>query len=406
MGSRTNRETSYLTGTIMDRLRFLTAGESHGPGLCGILEGIPAGLALSTEPIDSDLKRRQKGYGRGGRMKIESDRARIYSGVRYGLTLGSPICLLVENRDWQNWERGMSPLASDAGGIEPVVRPRPGHADLAGALKYGHQDVRNILERSSARETAMKVALGAVAKQLLLAVGIRVMSYVRAIGEAYTPLSALGGHDPTDLFRAAEESDVRCPDPSVSGLMRQAIDKAMKEGYSLGGTFEIVATGVPAGLGSHTHWDRRLNARLSYALAGIQAIKGVEVGLGFEMSRRPGNEVMDEIFHGAPGYFRKTNFGGGLEGGISNGMPIVLRAAMKPIPTLRRPLRSVHLQTHEAMEAAYERSDVCAVPAAGVIGEAMVALVLADALLEKFGGDSLDELKRNHHGYMEYLKSR
>jgi len=367
---------------------------------------MPAGLSLSAEDIDADLRRRQKGYGRGGRMKIESDRVRILSGVRWGRTLGSPISLLIENRDWKNWEKGMSSLASESGSIEPVVRPRPGHADLAGALKYDQHDLRNILERSSARETAMKVALGAVAKRLLEEAGVKVMSYVRAIGPVEVPDTSIEDRPAEELFQDAEASDVRCPIPHISEKMRQAIDSAMKEGYSLGGVFDVVATGVPPGLGSHTHWDRRLNARLSFALAGIQAIKGVEIGLGFNMCRRPGNEVMDEIFHGPEGFFRKTNFGGGLEGGITNGMPILIRAAMKPIPTLRRPLRSVHIKTHESMEAAYERSDVCAVPAAGVIAEAMAALVLADALLEKFGGDSLTEMKRNLESYRQYLLSR
>jgi len=387
-------------------LRFLTAGESHGRALVGILEGLPAGLALSPDDIDRELKRRQGGHGRGGRMKIESDRAEILSGVRWGRTLGSPLSLLIENRDWDKWKEGMSPLAAHEGSVEPVTRPRPGHADLAGALKYGHRDIRNVLERSSARETAMRVALGAVAKRLLDEFGVRIGSYVTGIGSVHIK----PGGEHLSLFKMAESSPVRCPDEKASAEMVKLIDRATGEGNSLGGVFEAFAVGLPPGLGSHVHWDRRLDGRLARALMSIQAIKGVEVGLGFEAARGFGSEVMDEIVM-APGkesslpYSRTTNNAGGIEGGITNGMPLVLRAAMKPIPTLRRPLRSVDIATGKPVEAAYERSDVCAVPAAAVIAEAMAALVLADAFLEKFGGDSLGEVKSNHASYMGSIRN-
>ncbi len=400
----------------MHRLRFTTAGESHGRTLCGIIEGVPSNMKLSADDINRDLARRQKGYGRGGRMMIESDSVQILSGVRWGATLGSPVCLLIENKDWPNWEKGMSIDEADAGSIDPVLRPRPGHADLAGALKYDHDDVRNVLERSSARETAMRVALGAVAKAFLAEIGIRVYSYVLEVGPEKADLEFFftdtNPENPSDnfsnkffdnLFDKAEASELRCPDGDASERMKYEIDLAVKKGYSLGGVFEVVATGVPPGLGSHVQWDRRLNARLAKAIMGIQAIKGVEVGLGFEMARRPGSKVMDEIFHGPEGYYRETNNSGGIEGGMSNGMPVVLRAAMKPIPTLRRPLKSVNIQTHEPMEAAYERSDVCAVPAAAVVGEAMMALTLADEVLIKFGGDSVAEVKRNMENYLNTL---
>ena len=397
----------------MNKLRFLTAGESHGKGLTGILEGIPSGLSLSPEDIDKELKRRQMGYGRGGRMKIESDHAEIISGVRWGKTIGSPISLLIENRDWKNWQEGMSADAEHAGSIPPVTRPRPGHADLAGALKYGHKDIRNILERSSARETAMRVAIGAIAKKFLSECGINIGSYVIQIGNVKLQESGVSSQQSElkAILEKAEESPVRCPDDNTSQKMTQLIDEALQKGDTLGGIFEVFATGVPLGLGSHIQWDKRLDGRLAQALMGIQAIKGVEIGTGFEMAERFGSEVMDEIFydgsqftvHGLP-FYRETNHAGGIEGGMTNGMPIVIRAAMKPIPTLRKPLRSVDIITKEPFEAAYERSDTCAVPAAAVIGEAMTALVIADAFLEKFGGDSFEETKRNVNSYMEYLK--
>jgi len=436
----------------MANLRYITAGESHGKALIGILEGIPSGLSISAEDIDRDLKRRQGGHGRGGRMKIESDHAEILSGVRWGKTIGSPITLLIENKDWANWQEVISsdnppiPPFSKGGKGGFVTRPRPGHADLAGAIKYNQHDIRNILERSSARETAMRVALGAMAKKFLSEFNIKVGSRVIQIGKICSQQSAVstpsltlpprgggkgwGGasrltpHDLLSLFKKAEKSPVRCPDEVASKKMVKLIDKAVKEGNSLGGIFEVFVIGVPVGLGSHIQWDRRLDGRLAQALMSIQAIKGVEVGLGFDMSGRFGSEVMDEIFYTPPhppldkggsrggnipwpgilGFVRKTNYAGGIEGGMTNGMAIILRAAMKPIPTQRKPLQSVDIITKETAKAAYERSDICAVPAAGVIGEAMVALTIADAFLEKFGGDSIAEVKRNYDSYINYVK--
>jgi chorismate synthase len=430
----------------MSCLRFLTAGESHGKSLTGILEGIPSGLPVSVEDIDRDLKRRQSGHGRGARMKIESDHVEILSGVRGGKTIGSPITLFIENKDWKNWQDVMSPelphpyhpLAKGGLSGGDVTRPRPGHADLPGAIKYGQHDLRNILERSSARETAMRVALGAIAKKFLIAFDIKVGSYVIQIGRIKvqsskfnTPIAPLqkgsksgleSGLFPEkllSLFEKAERSPVRCPDEEISAKMTKLIDKVTKDGNSIGGIFEAFVTGVPIGLGSHMQWDKRIDGRLAQALMGIQAIKGVEVGFGFEMARHFGSEVMDEIFYRAKskeqraksinseltaGFYRKTNYAGGIEGGMTNGMPIIMRAAMKPIPTLRRPLQSVDIITKKPVEAAYERSDICAVPAAGVIGEAMIALIIADAFLEKFGGDSITETKRNYDSYIEYIK--
>jgi chorismate synthase len=404
----------------MSTLRFMTSGESHGKALVGIIEGIPSGLPLAADDIDRDLKRRQCGYGRGGRMKIESDHAEILSGVRWGKTIGSPVTLLIKNRDYKNWAEGMSTDAIYEGSIPAVTRPRPGHADLAGAIKYGSRDMRNILERSSARETAMRVGLGAVAKKFLSEFDIHVGSYVVQVGKQKTEIRNvhLKAKELLEIFRKAEKSPVRCPDEEVTKKVVKLIDRTLREGNSLGGIFEVFVTGVPVGLGSHVQWDRRLEGRLARALMSIQAIKGVEVGLGFEMSTKPGSEVMDEIFCSAKGkaqraksenaiggIYRKTNNAGGIEGGMANGMPITLRAAMKPIPTLRKPLRSVDILTKNPVKAAYERSDICAVPAASVIGEAMTALTIADAFLEKFGGDSITEVKRNYDSYMEYVKN-
>ena len=394
----------------MTALRYITAGESHGKALIGILEGVPSELLLSEEDIDTDLKRRQGGYGRGGRMKIESDHSEIISGVRWGKTIGSPIAILIENKDYKNWLEGMSPDTKAEGSIPSVTKPRPGHADLSGAIKYDHIDLRNILERSSARETAMRVALGAVAKKFLSEFSIKIGSYVIRIGKIKVQNSKFKGQISEKkllyIFEEAEKSSIRCPDKGSSKNMINLIDKAIKEGNSLGGVFEVFVTGVPIGIGSHIQWDKRLEGRLAQALMSIQAIKGVEVGLGFEMSRKFGSEVMDEIFYSqkSEGFYRKTNNAGGIEGGITNGMPIILRVAMKPIPTLRKPLRSIDIITKEPVEAAYERSDICAVPAAGVIGEAMAALTIADAFLEKFGGDNISETKRNYDSYLEYVK--
>ena len=402
----------------MAHLRFLTAGESHGRGLTGIIEGVPSGIPVTAADIDKDLRRRQGGHGRGGRMKIESDHAEILSGVRWGKTIGSPISLLIENKDWKNWEEGMSADAAFSGSIKPVTRPRPGHADLAGALKYDHRDMRNILERSSARETAMRVGLGAIAKRVLSEFGIGFGSYVIQIGTVRSSELKVQGSE-KDLLQAfdkAEKSSVRCPDEDASKRMVRLIDKAIKEGNSLGGVFEVFITGLPPGLGSHVQWDRKLDGRLAQAMMSIQAMKGVEIGGGFEMCGRSGSEVMDEIFYRSqkpevrsqkikPGFYRKTNNAGGLEGGMTNGMPVIIRVGMKPIPTLRTPLMSVDINTKKPFSAAYERSDVCAVPAAAVVGEAMAALIIADAFLEKFGGDSRDEIAGNYHSYLSYLST-
>jgi chorismate synthase len=403
----------------MSHLRFLTAGESHGRALIGILEGIPSGLPVSVKDIDRDLKRRQSGHGRGARMKIESDHAEILSGVRWGKTIGSPMTLSIANKDWKNWQDVMSSEFVNLGQkssesqnlrIEAVTRPRPGHADLAGAIKYSQHDLRNILERSSARETAMRVALGAIAKKFLSEFGITVGSYVIQIGNIKVQSSKYKQQSSEkvllSLFEKAEKSPVRCPDKETSQKMIELVDKVNKEGNSLGGIFEVFVTGAPVGLGSHIQWDKRLHGRLAQALMGIQAIKGVEIGLGFKIARNFGSQVMDEIFYSqeSGGFYRKTNNAGGIEGGMTNGMPIMIRAAMKPIPTLKRPLRSVDIITKEAVEAAYERSDICAVPAAGVIGEAMAALIITDAFLKKFGGDSMAETKRNYDSYLEDIK--
>ncbi len=392
----------------MFKLRFLTSGESHGKGLIGILEGIPAGLSISSDDINKELTRRQKGYGRGGRMKIESDSVEIISGVRWGETIGSPIALFIENKDWKNWQKGMSADVENAGSIEPVTRPRPGHADLPGVLKYGHSDIRNVLERSSARETAMRVALGAIAKRFLLEFGINIGSYVIRIGTVRyeIPKPVRDKSEFEDLFKRAEESEVRCPDSEVSTKMKHLIDDTMSRGDTLGGVFEIVVLGLPHGIGSYIHWDKRLEARLSYAIMGIQAIKAVEIGDGFGMAEKLGSESMDEIFYNPEEgrFYRKTNHAGGIEGGMTNGMPVIIRAAMKPIPTLRKPLRSVDIITKEPFEAAYERSDICAVPAASVVSEAVVALVITDSFLEKFGGDNIKETENNYKSYLKYLE--
>jgi chorismate synthase len=389
---------------VSGAFRFLTAGESHGEALTAIIEGLPAGLPLSEADIDADLARRQRGYGRGGRMKIERDHAHISSGVRWGVTLGSPLTLTIQNRDWENWKDTMAVGDPPPGtAAKAVTRPRPGHADLAGAMKYGHRDIRNVLERSSARETTARVAVAGVARRLLREFGITILSHVTEIGPVRIGPLALAWDE---IAQRAEASEVRCADPQAERGMIEAIDAAKGKGDTLGGVFEVVAVGCPVGLGSYVHWDRKLDGRLAQAFCSIHAIKGAEVGMGFEAARRPGSEVHDEIlFDAAGGFTRGTNSAGGLEGGVTNGQPVVVRAAMKPISTLRRPLRSVDLETKEAVEAVVERSDVCAVPAAGVVGEAMMAIVLAEAFLAKFGGDSVDEIRRNYRSYQEYLKS-
>jgi len=384
--------------------RYLAAGESHGPQLTAIIEGLPSGVPVLAEGINVDLARRQKGYGRGGRMKIETDTVEILSGVRWGESLGSPLTLAVRNRDWENWSVKMSTKPEDRDDSIAVTRPRPGHADLTGALKYHHTDVRNILERSSARETAVRVAVGAVAKQLLAQFGIRVGGYVSRVGAVAAQIPAL---PPEELWQKASGSEMFCCDPTADDAMKQAIDAAKTAGDTLGGVVEVQVVGCPPGLGSYVQWDRKLDARLAMALMSIQAIKGVEVGMGFGVAERPGSQVHDEIFYeasrveqgGASGYCRSTNNAGGIEGGMSNGEPILLKVAMKPIPTLYKPLRSVDMKNHEPFEAAVERSDTCAVPAALVVAEAVVAIEIAVAFLEKFGGDSLTEISRNYEGY-------
>ena len=379
----------------MSRLRWLTTGESHGPQLTAVVEGIPAGMALLAEHVDEHLARRQKGYGRGGRMKIETDRVVFAGGVRNGETLGSPIAMTIVNRDHQSWldRMGAGPLPATP---EPLTRPRPGHADLAGGLKYDRHDLRDILERASARETASRTAVGAVCRQLLAAIGVDVFAHVVAIGDVQAAPPDL---PLAELKARARASDLACVDDEAAARMRTAIHEASHAGDTLGGVFEVVATGLPIGLGAHVQWDRKLDGRLAQALMSIQAIKGVEIGDGWLAARLRGSQVHDPIAYGEGKWARPTNHAGGVEGGITNGEPVVVRAAMKPIATLRKALPSVDVRTKEAFDAAHERSDICAVSAASVVGEAMVAITLADAVLEKFGGDSMKELVRNVAGY-------
>jgi len=386
--------------------RFTTAGESHGRGLVAVLEGIPAGLPLSAERINVELKRRMGGYGRGARMKIEADQIEWLAGVRAGETLGSPIAMLVWNRDWEHWQDVMAPEA-DAPGSErrrQVTRPRPGHADLAGSLKYDRQDARDILERASARETVARVACGAVCKVLLDQFGVEIGSHVVELGGVRAGAGAQHAAPlPARLNQAADASPVRCLDAAAETEMIARIDAAKAAGDTLGGVVEVIALGLPVGLGSHVSWDAKLDGRLAQALMSIPAVKGVELGLGFEAARRKGSEVHDEIL---PGLARATNRAGGTEGGMTTGEPLVARVAMKPISTLMAPLRTVDLKTGGPAQAQSERSDVTAVPAMGVIAEAMMALVLAQALLEKFGGDALSETKRNFEGYLAQVRAR
>jgi chorismate synthase len=395
-------------------VRFLTAGESHGRALLVILEGIPAGLPIDVDAITTDLRRRQGGYGRGRRMAIESDRAEILSGVRAGETIGGPIAMSIENRDWVNWQYTMRTGAeapADAGGARraPVTRPRPGHADLAGAAKYARSDVRDILERASARETAARVAAGAVARQLLARAKVRIASHVFSIGETRLPEGTVVSFDQADAL--APDAALRCVDPELERRMISEIDAARDAGDTKGGAFEVIATGVPVGLGSYVQWDRKLDGRLAQAMMSIPAIKAVGIGLGPEAAARPGSRVHDEIVPDASrshatGVARPTNNAGGLEGGVTNGEDLRVSAWMKPISTLMKPLRSIDLTTMNEAAAAIERSDVCAVPAAAVVGEAMVALVLADALVEKFGGDSISELERALEAWATSVRSQ
>jgi chorismate synthase len=386
----------------MTELRWMTAGESHGPRLTAIVEGIVAGLPLVADDIDRDLARRQRGYGRGGRMKIEHDRVTFTGGVRDGHTLGSPICMSIENRDHAKWTDRMAaePLATRP---EPLTRPRPGHADLAGGLKFDRSDLRDVLERASARETAARTAVGAVARRLLFELGIDVFAHVVSIGGVRASSTA----SLDELHARSRASDLACADAAAEAQMRDAILEAAHAGDTLGGTFEVVARGVPPGLGSHTHWDRKLDGRLAQALVSIQAIKAVEIGDGWVAASQRGSLVHDPIAYDATErrFTRPTNHAGGVEGGVSNGEPIVCRAAMKPIATLRRALPSVDVLTKEPFDAAFERSDVCAVAAASVVGEAMVAVTLAAAVLEKFGGDSLDELRRNVESFKRQVEA-
>lgn len=395
-------------------LRYFTAGESHGPCLTAMIDGVPAGFPVDVAKINHDLWRRQQGYGRGGRMLIEKDEVQIRSGIRWGETLGSPVALGIENRDWKNWTKKMSASPQDRDEKIAVTKPRPGHADLTGILKYNHSDIRNVLERASARDTVSRTAVGSFCKQLLAPFGIRVLGYIRSLGNIEAKSD---GMTYEEIFARAEESPVRIADKDAEEKMIALIDDCKNKGDTLGGIFEVVVLGLPPGLGSHTQWDRKLDGRLARALMSIQAIKGVEIGLGFEMARRRGSQVHDEIFfdpnkmvsEGTPrivptGFYRGSNNSGGTEGGMTNGSPLVVRAAMKPISTLMSPLKSVDLKSKQPADASVERSDVCSAPAAAVVGEAVVAFELAAAFLEKFGGDSLREITRNYEGYLEQIK--
>lgn len=381
---------------------FRTAGESHGPGLVALVEGLPAGLELDREAIDRDMARRQLGHGRGGRMKIEQDSVEVRSGVRHGKTLGSPIALLVANRDYPNWEERMNPWPVDGFEPEESHLPRPGHADLAGLHKYGHRDVRNVLERASARETAARVAAGTLAKAFLSALGVSIHSHVIRIAGVCAPET--GNELGPDDFSAVDDSPVRCLDAATSEAMVEEINRLRKANESLGGTFEVRAFGLTPGLGSHVAWDTRLDGRLTQAVCSIQSVKGVSLGEAWEVAGGPGSEAHDEIFWSEErGWFRETNRAGGLEGGMTNGEPLVVRAAIKPISTLTKPLRSVDTETHEPAQAMRERTDSTVVPAAGVVGEAMVALTLAGAYREKFGGDHIEDVRSALAAYEERI---
>ncbi|TFE03207.1 chorismate synthase [Jeotgalibacillus salarius] len=388
-------------------MRYLTAGESHGPQLTTIIEGLPAGLEIKADDIDEHLARRQKGYGRGRRMQIETDRAQILSGVRHGKTLGSPIALVVENKDWTHWTKimGAEPLTDEEEKEvrRKITRPRPGHADLNGGMKYGHRDMRNVLERSSARETTVRVAAGALAQKILKDLGINIACHVREIGgviaEEFKELTA------AEIRDKSEQSEVRCVDPDASEKMKDAIDAAKKNGDSIGGVVEVVIENVPAGLGSYVHYDKKLDAKIAAAIMSINAFKGVEFGLGFEMARLPGSKVHDEIaWSEERGYYRKSNRLGGFEGGMTTGMPIVVKGVMKPIPTLYKPLESVDIDSKEPFSASIERSDSCAVPAAAVVAEAVVAWEIAAAICEKFDSDRFDQLKNAVEEHRAYTK--
>ncbi|MCM3596953.1 chorismate synthase [Metabacillus idriensis] len=388
-------------------MRYLTAGESHGPQLTAIVEGVPAGLSITAEDINLDLSRRQKGHGRGRRMQIEKDEVQITSGIRHGKALGSPIALVVENNDWKHWTNimGIEPLeeGEEKDIKRQISRPRPGHADLNGAIKYGHRDIRNVLERSSARETTVRVAVGAVAKKLLAELGIKVAGHVVEIGAIKAEKTDYTSIE--ELQRVTEESPVRCLDENAAVKMMQAIDDAKSNGDSIGGVVEVIVEGMPSGVGSYVHYDRKLDSKIAAAIVSINAFKGVEFGIGFEAARRFGSEVHDEIIWSEEnGYSRKTNRLGGLEGGMSTGMPIVVRGVMKPIPTLYKPLQSVDIETKEPFSASIERSDSCAVPAASVVAEAVVAWEIANAILEQFGSDRIDAIREHVQEMREYAR--
>ncbi|MDD2523681.1 MAG: chorismate synthase [Endomicrobiaceae bacterium] len=382
-------------------IRFSTAGESHGQGIITILEGIPAGLNINTEDIDVDLARRQKGYGRGQRMKIETDQVAILSGIRYARSLGSPITLYISNKDWANWKSLMSPTGVDFDD-KHLHKPRPGHADLAGLMKYGVHDFRDILERASARETAARVAVGAVCRELLKEFGINIYSYVEEIGGVSAKVSSIAKNE---LQHKTEMSFVRCPDSVATKKMIQIIKKASSQGDTLGGKFRIIAENLPVGLGSHTQWDMKLDGRIAQSLVSIQAIKSVEFGLGTKFAKILGSDAHDEIYYSAKkGFYRTTNRAGGTEGGISNGESIEVSCTMKPIPSLSKPLKSVNVHTKKIEKAEAIRSDVCAVPAAGIVAEAAVAFELAKAMQEKFGGDCLEDMKNNYKSYISRIQ--
>ena len=388
-------------------LRFYTSGESHGQGLVAILMGLPAHVPVNFAYVNRELKRRMGGYGRGGRMKIESDSAQFLSGVRHGETIGSPIAILIENRDWKNWQEAMSveDLPETRGKYKAVTSPRPGHADLAGALKHNFPDARYVLERASARETAARVAIGALAKLFLKEFGIEIAGHTVALGKVALPEENVP-FDRVLALRDVEEILLNCVDKDVEARMKEEVDKATEARDTVGGTFEVIARGVPAGLGSYAQWDEKLDGQLAQAVMSIQAVKAAEIGSGIANAATPGSGVHDEIGYdrGRHSFIRKSNRAGGLEGGMTNGEEIIVRGYLKPISTLRRPLESVDFSTRETVKAAYERSDVCVVPAAGVVGEAMVALVLARSFLEKFGGDSLQEARRNFDAYLEQVR--
>ncbi len=386
-------------------MRFLTAGESHGRYLTAVIDNIPAGLEIKEEDINFQLQRRQRGFGRGPRQKIEKDRVEILSGLRYGKTTGAPLTLQIKNKDWENWKEIMGESVSSQK-IEKITSPRPGHADLVGIIKYGLDDIRDVIERASARETAIRVAVGAVARELLTEMGIKIYSWVIQIGDCKLQIANYRLKDYKEIFEKAEKSPLRCPDKSTENKMIKLIEKTKKEGNTLGGVFEVVSVGVPIGLGSYTQWDKRLSGRIVGQIMSIPAIKGVEIGGGFALSGMVGTQAHDEIFYDTTQkFFRKTNYAGGLEGGITNGEPLVIRAVMKPISTTKRGLKTVDLKTKKEIISRYERSDICAVPSAAVIAEAVLAIEIMNACQEKFGGDFLEEMKKNYRNYLEYVKN-